>query len=325
MRKNLFYAPPYHGFTPPLSKTTLFRTEIRCNVKILPRKTTIPKNKVGGFTLIEILIVIATLSILASAVIINFHDFQLNADLNNEAEKILNIVKLAQNKTLASEEGSSYGIHLENNLYVLFKGQVYSNSSIDNLYYELLPSVEIYEINLNGGGQDIIFNRVTGETSQSGNFKLKLKSSDSRTETISVISSGHIFSGAANSYPNPQNSDTRHIHFTYNKGIKAANILKLYFPDENFIYNINFQSYLNDSKDEFIWADSIAVENQNQKLEIKTHFLTDTSAQFSIHRDRRYNNKALQVFIDDDNLINHALSGVAAKGDSPFVSEPEIQ
>jgi len=278
-----------------------------------------------GFTLIEILTVIATLGILTGVIAINFRNFQLNTNLNNETEKILNIAKLAQNKTLASENESNYGIHLESDSYTLFKGQTYSAGSMDNLYYILSPDTEIYEINLNGSGQNIIFNRVTGETSQNGSFKLKLKLSNSPTKTISILPSGHIFLGDANLYSNPQNSDTRHIHFIYSKGVKTANILKLYFPDENFTYNIDFQNYLNSSQDAFAWAGDITIGDQVQKLEIKTHSLTDTSAQFSIHRDRRYNNKTLQIFIDDDNLINYESNGITAKGNSPFVSEPEIQ
>ncbi len=278
-----------------------------------------------GFTLIEIIVVVAIFLILGALAVPELRYFQAQTTLNDDAKAIINILRLSQNKTLASEGATNYGVHFENKSYVLFAGSTYSATATTNVLYNLSPKIEIYEINFNGDGQEIVFNRITGTTSQYGAVKLRLTDSPGQTKTISVDETGQIFSGTSDTYPAPTNKDNRHVHFSYNKGIKTALVLRLYFPDDNFTYDINFQNYLNTAKDEFNWQDTITVNNQNQTLKIHTHFLTDTSAQFSIHRDRRYNNKAVNISLDGDNLINYAADGSVTRGTSPFITEPEKQ
>lgn len=274
--------------------------------------------------MIEIIVVVAIFLILGVLAVPGLRYFQSQTSLNDDTRTIINILRLGQNKTLASEGATNYGVHFENKSYVLFAGSTYL-ATTTNITYNLSPKTEIFETNFNGGGQEIVFNRVTGTTNQYGTVKIRLTDSPSQTKTISVDETGQIFSGISDTYPTPANKDSRHIHFGYNKGVKTALVLKLYFPDDVLTYDINFQNYLNAAKDEFNWEGTVIVSGQSQALKIHTHFLTDTSAQFSIHRDRRYNNKAVNISLDGDNLINYATDGGVAKGTSPFITEPEKQ
>lgn len=278
-----------------------------------------------GFTLIEVLVVIAIFLIIGVLAAPGFRYFQYRTSLDNDAARVINVLRLAQNKTLAAEKDNNYGVHLENKKYVLFAGALYSPTSASNINYDLAAETEFYEINLNGGGNNIVFSRVSGATDQYGVIKLRLFNSPNQTKTISVSSSGQIISGIPSTPANSTLIDTRHIHFNYNKAIKTASILKLTFPDDSFSYDINFQNYLNAAQDHFLWEGAVAVGGQNQKLKIHTHGLTDTSAIFSITRDRRYNNKALQILLDGDNLINYSADGAASQGASAFVGAPENQ
>jgi len=278
-----------------------------------------------GFTLIEILVVITIFIILGAISIAGIRYFQSQTNLNNDAEKIIATLRLAQNKTIASESESIYGVHFENNFFVLFKGDIYNPNSPDNNMYYLSPRTEIYAINLNGQGTNIIFNRVTGNTDQYGAIKLRLISLPNQTKTISIDSIGQVFLGDQKTYPNPTNQDTRHIHIDYNKNIKNASLLRLTYPDDNISYDINFPDHLNANQTAFYWKATITINGQPQTLEILTHSLTDISTQISIKRDKRYNNKSLQIYIDGDNLINYTASGTATKGLSPFISTPQIQ
>jgi hypothetical protein len=93
---------------------------------------------------------------------------------------------------------------------------------------------------------------------------------------------------------------------------------------------IPFADYLKDGQ--FFWEDEVDVEGEIQKLKIHTHRLNNPDTQFSIHRDQRYNNKALTIDIDDTptdsdpgNLITYTAQGETATGTSIYVSNLQWQ
>jgi len=284
-----------------------------------------------GFTIIELLIVIAIIAILIVISAFAFPFFQKESDLVNSTEEIINTLRLAQNKTLASEAASKYGVHFENSKIVLFKGASYNPLAPDNETHNLSSKVEIYEVDLTGGGSEVIFERIVGATNQPGKISLRLKDDLTKTKTITIQSSGRIILGEELA-PSDSNrvKDSRHTHFTYGTNAQGAVTLHLIFPDypgDN--HNINFQNYLDAGKTEFFWEGTIPVgpvgNKTGQKLKIHTHSLSAFSAQFCVHRDRRFNDKALQITLDDQNLINYTADGTSAKGSSVYVSEPELQ
>ena len=65
---------------------------------------------------------------------------------------------------MARQEDSQWGVHFESNKYVLFKGSVYS--AVDSYNEEItLPDVlTISAITFNGGGSEVVFSKITGET-----------------------------------------------------------------------------------------------------------------------------------------------------------------
>ena len=284
-----------------------------------------------GISLIELLVVVAILIILTVLSFRAFVFFQKESDLTNYTEEIINTLRLARNKTLSSEESSNYGVHFETNKYVLFKGRDYNPSATDNRVYNLSPRMEIYDISLSGGGSDVVFEKILGNTSQSGTVSLRLKNDLTKTNTISISSNGQIAFGIE-SLPTDEGriKDTRHVHLTYNNNLQEAVTLHLIFPDyPSDNYDIDFQTYLNPEKTEFFWEGTIFVGPEDnkteQKLKIHTHNISVDSAQFCVHRDRRYNDKTLQINLDDQNLINYTADGQVTKGSSIYVSEPEIQ
>lgn len=294
------------------------------------------KMRSRAFTLVEILVIVSIMVILVSLAIPSYRFFQKETDLNNSAEEIINILRLTQSKTLASERASQWGVYFDRTTdpqrFTLFKGQSYAtrDSSFDEIH-KLAKSIEISEINLAGGVKEVVFDRILGTTSQAGYVSIRLKDTPEKTKTIYIENSGQV--GLTSSSP-PSDierlKDSRHIHFIYNQDATNAITLHLIFPDypaDNF--DINFQDYLNPTKTEFSWEGSILAgpdgNKTEQKLKIHTHSLDISSAQFSIHRDRRYNNKALSITLDDQNLINYTADGQTTKGASIHVSEPQWQ
>lgn len=293
------------------------------NYGVPPRRGEFYKKR--GFTFIELAVVIAIFAILTTTAVVGLRYFQFSTTLNGEANKMVSAIKLARNKAMASENNQNYGLYFDlTGKYVLFSGDSYATTSADNIIYNLAPQIEFDSVNLNGG-QTVIFNHVSGATEQTGAITIKLTSNPSEFQTILINASGQAYLADSGIFSLPSKRDSRHTHFLYNFNIKNAALLRLSFPDDNFNYDINFQDYLNAVKDAFYWQGTIAVGGQAQTLEIKTHSLTDISAQFSIQRDQRYNNKTAQIFIDGDNLINYSVNGSTTKGTSIFVSEPEWQ
>jgi len=289
-----------------------------------------------SFTLIEILIVIGIIGILAVLAFPAYRFFQRESDLTTSSVEIVNTIRLAQNKTLASEGASQYGVYFDQTTvphqHILFKGGSYvsRDASFDEIH-KLSSFVEVFEINLAGGVSEVVFNRVSGETLQSGNISLRLKTDPTKIKTIYIESSGRV-DLILSSTPSDEGriKDSRHVHFTYNQDARNAATLHLVFPNypaDNF--DINFQANLNSAKTKFYWEGGVLVgqvgNQTEQKLIIQTHSLDITSAQFSVHRDRRSNDKTLEITLDDQNLIHYTADGQTTRGSSVHVTDPQWQ
>jgi hypothetical protein len=94
--------------------------------------------------------------------------------------------------TLASYDNTVYGVHLLPDRATLFKGNTFSSSDPDNKVNVISSRVSISNIVLSGGGNDIIFQRLTGKTGQNGTITLSLISDPSKSKTITIQVSGII-------------------------------------------------------------------------------------------------------------------------------------
>jgi len=91
---------------------------------------------------------------------------------------------------LSAKDSYAYGTHFEFSRIVLFRGATYSSSDTNNKTVLIDGAVEISNISLAGGGQNALFQRLTGKTSQSGTITIRLKSDNSKTKTITIEASG---------------------------------------------------------------------------------------------------------------------------------------
>jgi len=282
-----------------------------------------------AFTLIEILVVIAVITILVAVIVGVYSSFRSKIDLDTNSQMILNTLRLAQSKTLASEGASNYGVHFEQEKCVLFKGNVYNPVAPDNRFYDFSSRLEIpaLGISLNGGGGEVIFDRITGYTSQFGTIKLQLKKDTNKYRIIKIEKSGEVsIAGAAIPLLDTRVTDSRHIHFIYNRNIDTlSEIITLTFngtTDED----IKISDFIIGGQ--FNWEGTVDVGGDEQKIHIHTHWLNDPvlGTQFCIHRDRRYNNKTLIVTISGDgsgDLIRYAADGQELRGTSIHLAPGE--
>ena len=149
-------------------------------------------NNQSGLTIIEIMIAVSVVVVLAALSFQVFNVFIKRQALDKDTQKIVSMLKEARSATLASRANSVYGVHFVATRTVMFKGTVFIESDSNNRELSLNPRVQITATNLNGGGSDIIFDRLTGATDQYGSVTLSLVASTSITKIISIEETGIV-------------------------------------------------------------------------------------------------------------------------------------
>ena len=152
----------------------------------------IQNNDQKGLTLVEVIIVVFMVVILATLSFQVFDIFNKRQAFEKNAQQIASQIKEARSATLASRDDSAYGIHITATRTVMFKGVTYTESATSNRDLVLNGRVQIGTISLNGGGSDILFDRLTGDTSQYGSITLSLVSSTTITKVISIGEAGIV-------------------------------------------------------------------------------------------------------------------------------------
>lgn len=144
-----------------------------------------------GFSLTEIVIVIAIISMLAALSVVSYSNLNSEQAVQKDAALVLSILNQARSETLSSRNNLQYGVHLASDAVTLFVGDNYSSSTSTNLVYSLNKAVAL-SVSLSGGGSDVVFKRLTGETDQSGTVTIALKSSATSTKSLTIYKTGLV-------------------------------------------------------------------------------------------------------------------------------------
>lgn len=290
-----------------------------------------------GFTLIEIIIAVSIFVILSGIIVGGFVFLQQRSYLNRNAHEFVEVLRLARNKSLASEDNLQYGIYINTatspNQYTLFKGSTYAerDQSYDRNYSLIMP-VSFSAVNL-GGENEINFNRLTGSSEQSGNVILQYGSDTSKNTTIYISNSGAVsFDQPLDPSDDARNTDSRHVHFDYTRLIVydavsmpcTGETIDLYFdgsssPQQQIPVCSNIEA--GDIK----WSGTVdpgGAMALPQTIEIHTHGLNSPHTQFSIHRDGMLNDVSFRITISGDvsgDLINYLADGSITNYSSTFV------
>lgn len=153
------------------------------------------KNK--GISIIEILAVISIIAILLVIVLPNLSNFRNERTLTNTTQDIISVLNKAKSDTTSSLNSNSYGVHFETDRVVYFIGTTYNGADAGNIVTSIDSSVTIPlsgGINLNGGGSDVMFTRLTGDTTNYGTIVVRLTSDATRQKTITVSKTGAVSS-----------------------------------------------------------------------------------------------------------------------------------
>lgn len=154
-----------------------------------------------GFTFIELLIVLAILSILIGFVVINLRGAQNQASISTVVPVIISDIKSQQMKAMTgmtddSNTTTSHGIYFTSDRYVLFEGDSYQANTASNFTVTLAPNLRFESILF--PSSQVVFSQQSGEVSNfsAGNNTITLRNTnDNKTRTITINELGVITSG----------------------------------------------------------------------------------------------------------------------------------
>ncbi len=135
----------------------------------------------SGFTLIEVLTVIGIISILVVVAVPSYALMRNNVALTSTVEDLADTLRIAQNYSMTSQDGATWGVHCASDRYSMYKGTWPTAPAKETL----LPS----GVTMTCGISDITFERLTGSTQ---NTQITVSLSTGVVRTIQVSASGKI-------------------------------------------------------------------------------------------------------------------------------------
>lgn len=146
-----------------------------------------------GFTLIELLIVMSIAAIIATIGGLTLFSYRPEQDLDLAVKSIVTVLRDTQQKSIAQESESQWGVHFENvsdgrDFYATFSGPSYSTSTAA---YYLKSELEFSEP-ANGLTKDIIFAKVTGLPQSQESVKIRIANKPESEKTITINSNGKV-------------------------------------------------------------------------------------------------------------------------------------
>ncbi len=145
----------------------------------------------SGFTLIEILVAIGIVLVLGFIIVTTFVSFRKNQSLSLDTQTITTVLSQARNQTISSKNSTSYGVHFGTSKITLFTGTVYNSLDTTNEDFNLSSTDTILSVGLNGGGNDVIFERLTGETSRNGTVVVS-SPGIAQSKTVTIYKTGLV-------------------------------------------------------------------------------------------------------------------------------------
>ena len=147
-------------------------------------------NKKGlktGFSLIEIIIVLSIITVLATIVTLSFSSIGSKQALEKTTVSIISILDEAKSMALSSKDFSDYGVRIESDKLTTFKGSF----GMENEVYNIPSLVKISSFSI-GGGNDIIFKKVSGSTSATGTITISVINDSSEYDMIQISQTGLV-------------------------------------------------------------------------------------------------------------------------------------
>lgn len=266
-----------------------------------------------GFSLVEVIVALGILGLLLGLAVAGYRTFTRNINLETIAQQVIIVLDDARSRTVASLNDSQYGVRFQNNTYTLLANP--------NEVHTLPAGVEFSSIALAGGGSDVMFNRITGTTAQSGRVVVRLVDKPDSTQTITISAQGQADVEGSVNPTDTRITDTRHVHFTLGWTIQGTSTLTLTFSNPSHVENIAMSDYFNPDQTELDWEGNIDVNGNSEHLRVQSHSIDATNTTLSIERDGSLNNIAVAISIDNRDIVTYAADGTVTLGSDGGIME----
>jgi prepilin-type N-terminal cleavage/methylation domain-containing protein len=150
-----------------------------------------------GFTAVEMIVTVSIIAIVCAIALPSLSKFHNQQVLQNTTEDIVTTLNEARNNTISSKNSNTYGVHFETNRILLFTGTTYVSNDPANVptVFDTAAVIPVTGgINLYGGGSDVVFDRITGDTTEYGTIIVRLSIDATQQKTISISKIGVISS-----------------------------------------------------------------------------------------------------------------------------------
>ncbi|MBI2577898.1 MAG: prepilin-type N-terminal cleavage/methylation domain-containing protein [Candidatus Wildermuthbacteria bacterium] len=254
-----------------------------------------------GFTLIEILVVIAVIGILVVISSVSFVSFRNDSDVSGAAEEMTAVLRTTKSKSLSGADGEKHGVSFDAD------AKTYTVLRLSNADPPIETNVETYSL---PDGIEAV-------------------SDPSKFFRVYISSTGQIGASAEVSGNDAgRTKDSRHVHIAYSRPIDTLTesiVLDFGSATQTIVIAGNLSGGV------MKWEGDVDVGGEFQHVKIHTHRLNNPDTLFSVHRDKRYNTEGFEIEIDSSpdpdtgTLISYDVNGQTTQGTSVHVSAPEWQ
>ncbi|MCB9802645.1 prepilin-type N-terminal cleavage/methylation domain-containing protein [Candidatus Nomurabacteria bacterium] len=150
-----------------------------------------------GITFIEIIVTMAIAGIITGMAYSIFFQWKSSVLLINQVDEFKSKIIEVRQAAISAENEKNWGIHLEENAYIIFSGNSYNELAEENELIELKNALISNPENslsdgIGGFSPDLIFTKFSGETANTGTVELIYKNNPEVKRFINIENGGKI-------------------------------------------------------------------------------------------------------------------------------------
>ncbi len=149
-----------------------------------------------GFTILETLFSLAIISLVLIISLGGFQNYQRRTNIGSAVHQLLSYVERARVLSTVRYASARYGIHFDQNQYVLFKGPTYqagaSGNEVRTLTGFRFADPNVFANGTGGSTHDVVFKALSGETINTGTIRLESTADVSLFRLITINALGTV-------------------------------------------------------------------------------------------------------------------------------------